>query len=49
MIATDLDECKTDYAKACDDKEDCINTMGSFTCTCKLGYKYDEREICQGK
>ena len=34
----DIDECLSD---SCDSNATCINTVGSFTCTCDSGYSGD--------
>lgn len=36
----DIDEC-TEVEDACSSNEDCTNTPGSFTCTCKQGFYRD--------
>ncbi|KXJ10132.1 Fibrillin-2 [Exaiptasia diaphana] len=38
----DIDECSADY-HMCDVNAQCINTEGSYTCTCKSGYTGDGR------
>ena len=43
----DIDECKESLDK-CDKNAKCNNTIGSYTCTCKLGWKGDGFK-CEGK
>ena len=43
----DLDECNTNTHK-CDVKANCVNTVGSHSCTCKAGYTSDGH-TCSGK
>ena len=43
----DIDEC-TSKIHNCDRNALCKNTEGSFTCTCKPGYKGDGK-MCNGK
>ena len=38
----DVDECSTTY-DACPDTTTCINTIGSFYCSCKPGTKYNQQ------
>ena len=42
----DIDEC-TSKIHNCDRNALCKNTEGSFTCTCKPGYKGDGKK-CRG-
>ena len=44
---SDTDECLTDQHN-CHPNADCINTQGSFICSCKDGYLGDGQE-CVGK
>ncbi|XP_078382514.1 uncharacterized protein LOC144665201 isoform X1 [Oculina patagonica] len=37
---TDLDECST-HTYTCDVNADCINTVGSYSCSCRAGYTGD--------
>ena len=37
LCRTDADEC-VETSDSCDLNADCLNTVGSFTCTCKPGY-----------
>ncbi|XP_034188272.2 uncharacterized protein LOC117607997 isoform X1 [Osmia lignaria lignaria] len=34
----DVDECR-EVEDACSSNEECVNTMGSYTCNCKVGFK----------
>ena len=43
----DLDECNTNTHN-CDVNADCLNTVGSHSCTCKAGYTGDG-QTCSGK
>lgn len=36
----DIDECR-EIEDACSSNEQCINTMGSYTCNCRTGFKRD--------
>lgn len=36
----DINECR-ELEDACSSNEECINTMGSYTCTCKTGFRRD--------
>ena len=47
LTVADLDECST-YTHNCDVNADCINTVGSYSCTCKAGYTGDG-QTCSGK
>ena len=47
MPVLDIDECETD-ADNCDINADCTNTIGSYTCKCRLGY-LGNGESCRGK
>ena len=40
MFVVNIDEC-TDGADDCDENAQCIDTPGSFTCTCNTGYDGD--------
>ena len=37
FVFADLDECNT-HTHNCDINADCANTVGSYSCTCKVGY-----------
>lgn len=39
LAAQDFDECSTVDHNDCSDKAHCFNTLGSFLCACKDGYK----------
>ena len=45
-LVSDIDECSSE--KECHVNATCMNTMGSYTCTCNSGYQGDGR-ICAGK
>ena len=47
MLTPDIDECSTD-TKLCHEQATCMDTDGSYTCTCKSGYTGDG-ETCNGK
>ena len=47
ILFLDIDECETDTDN-CDINADCTNTIGSYTCRCRLGYS-GNRETCHGK
>ncbi|XP_076276277.1 uncharacterized protein LOC143207096 [Lasioglossum baleicum] len=36
----DIDECR-EIEDACSSNEDCVNTMGSYACNCKIGFRRD--------
>ena len=38
LYSADIAECQ---AMPCDVNANCVNTPGSFTCTCKAGYSGD--------
>ena len=44
----DIDEC-SENLDACDHK--CINTIGSYTCSCRPGYKLSQKDgtSCNGE
>ncbi len=37
----DLDECANPAAFGCGENQTCVNSIGSYTCNCKPGYKLD--------
>ena len=43
---TDVDECRNGFSN-CSQREDCLNTDGSFTCVCSDGYTRVNR-TCAG-
>ena len=45
LFSIDIDECKS---TPCDKNAACVNTDGSFTCTCNTGYSGDGFN-CSGK
>ena len=46
---TDIDECKGNLHNCHHPNGTCINTAGSFNCTCKPGFEGDGIDICEGK
>jgi len=47
VSTTDIDECNAENG-GCDMV--CVNTLGSYYCTCLQGYMYDSAlNICNGK
>lgn len=36
----DINECR-ELEDACSSNEECVNTMGSYVCTCKTGFRRD--------
>ena len=46
-FTSDIDEC-ADATNNCDSNATCINTPGSFTCTCNQGYT-GNGTTCEGK
>ncbi len=46
MFVSDIDECQTG---ASDCNQNCINTPGSYSCTCFLGYELNGNNTCVGK
>ena len=47
ILLLDINECSTG-ADACDVNAKCKNTVGSYTCTCKIGFTGNGR-TCTGK
>ena len=47
LTVVDLDECRT-HTHNCDVNADCLNTVGSYSCTCNAGYTGDG-QTCSGK
>ena len=44
---TDFDECQAPDLNECHEKAKCINTLGSYNCTCLDGY-VGNGILCQG-
>ena len=47
LTVADLDECSS-HTYNCDVNADCVNTVGSYSCTCRTGYTGDG-QTCSGK
>jgi len=45
-LTSDIDECSAD-SSPCDENADCINSDGSYSCTCKQGFTGDG-SLCDG-
>ena len=46
LAVLDVNECTTE-AHICDDNAECVNTEGSYECTCKDGF-HGDRKKCTG-
>ncbi|XP_068676713.1 uncharacterized protein [Montipora foliosa] len=46
VTLTDFDECQSPDFYECHEKATCINTLGSYHCTCPKGYFGDGFQIC---
>ena len=44
----DIDECSTRDSLPCDANADCINTFGTYNCTCRIGYS-GNGTTCKGQ
>ncbi|KAL4229260.1 Mucin-4 [Mactra antiquata] len=47
FCTTDINECSDSSIHKCPDNSVCINTPGSFTCTCNTGYLKTSDGVCQ--
>ena len=46
-MVSDIDECKAETDECSDD---CVNNIGSYSCSCDLGYELDsDARTCVGK
>ena len=45
LICTDVDECGNSDGNNCNENADCINTYGSYLCTCNSGKGESARKI----
>lgn len=48
MYVPDVDEC-LEEARTCDAIGECVNNMGSYTCTCPTGYRQINGTSCRGE
>ena len=48
LVFLDIDECITKTHK-CDPNSYCSNTIGSYGCLCKEGFKMSDEGICKGE
>jgi len=48
-IHTDIDECM-DNTDNCTQQQECVNTAGSFTCSCLVGFRPSSTSpsLCEG-
>ena len=45
----DIDECSMSMEEGiCGEDQECVNTPGSFNCTCVSGFVEDENNNCEG-
>ena len=49
LLQTDIDECTRTLHNCYHPNVTCVNTVGSFSCTCKPGFEGDGITICEGK
>jgi len=45
MIGSDIDECSSPRLNDC--SQNCVNNLGSFTCSCEAGFKANGTK-CEG-
>ena len=46
FLSVDIDEC-AETSSLCD--QICVNTFGSYVCTCEPGYNLNDQMICEGR
>ena len=50
VFSPDIDECASSELNLCENKAGCINTNGSFLCSCEVGNKWDnDGRSCVGQ
>ena len=48
FYSPDIDECSSEATLTCPDNSTCVNSQGSYKCTCDAGFFKDE-SICTGE
>ena len=48
LLYPDIDECANDASNNCSSNANCTDTIGSYDCTCNVGYDGDGFS-CEGK
>ena len=43
LSVSDINECMDDTLNECSPNADCLNTEGTYDCTCRTGYSGDGR------
>ena len=41
LFYSDINECESDSLNDCDENANCIDILGSYNCSCNLGYEGD--------
>ena len=45
VVLADIDECHEDVDSC---QQECYNTVGSYTCSCRAGYRLRDGHNCDG-
>jgi len=48
LFVADVNECAAEKDYDCHPNAECVNTEGSYFCSCKPGYKGDGEYECKG-